>query len=464
MLSYYEEPIVALCTPEGKGALALMRFVGTDLYSRLDGLAVFHGKKSLMTLESHTVHHISLKHPVTGKIIDDCMLIAMRGPQTFTGQDTIELTLHNNPYIINAVYEAVREQGIRKANPGEFSQRALLNGKIDILQAEAIHELITATNENIVDAALQQLHGSLSSYVVKIEKKLLEILVFVEASFEFLDEEQRDLDFHSQIENDLQTLITSIADTLLKNSEQQRFKDGIRIALVGSVNAGKSTLFNTLVGKDRAIVSSQAGTTRDTIEASQYSDGFFRTYVDTAGLRRTDDSIEQEGIERSWKEAIAADLILLVVDSSRILCDDELAIYKKLFDAYADKSLLIFTKSDLTSNSEKNISFFENIEKHSISVSNQDALQELFFALDIRVQELCSSSKTAYTLNKRHTDHLHKVLQICKQALEYSKCNFQAEMVSWHIKEALERLSQLSGKSVTDQCHDAIFRTFCVGK
>ncbi|MBL4588051.1 tRNA uridine-5-carboxymethylaminomethyl(34) synthesis GTPase MnmE, partial [Candidatus Babeliales bacterium] len=428
MLLYHEEPIVALCTPQGKGALALMRFVGIDVYKHLEPLVILRNEKKLSTIKSHTIHHISLKNPVTGKVIDDCMLFAMRGPKTFTGQDTIELTLHNNPCIISAVYGAARDQGIRKADPGEFSKRALLSDKIDILQAEAIHELITATNENIVDAALQQLHGSLSSYVLNIEEKLLHLLVLVEASFEFLDEEQRDLDFHIQIEDKIKNIIESIATTLSKNSEQQRFKDGIRIALIGSVNAGKSTLFNALVGKDRAIVSAQAGTTRDTIEASQYSNGFFRTYVDTAGLRRTDDAIEKEGIERSWKEAIAADIILLIIDGTSVLSHDESGIYKKLFDAYSDKILVVQTKSDIQSSINNNEYFLRSIKKYAVSASNQKALQKLFLALDVHVQELCSSSKTAYTLNERHSNHLYKVLQLCKQALQYGQSEFQAEM------------------------------------
>jgi tRNA modification GTPase len=463
MISRDEEAIIALCTAHGSGALALMRIVGSDAYDKMAPLCRFVGRKNLKTLDSHTVHHFFLHDPETEQLLDEGMVIALRGPRTFTGQDTIEMTLHNNPCIIASVYDAAQRQGIRRAEPGEFSKRALLNDKIDILQAEAIHELINATNEKAVQASLGQLQGSLSSYVKNIEDDLMKALVLVEASFEFLDEEQRDLDFQARINQALVETKRSILEVLSKNSYQQRFKEGIRIALIGSVNAGKSTLFNALVGKNRAIVSPHAGTTRDTIEASLYQQGFFRNYVDTAGLRETNDLIEQEGIERSWQESQAADIILLVIDGSRLASDQEVFLYQELYKKYSQKIIIVWTKTDLGSLQEqkKNIT---HDRMYAISYSEKESLDQLREGLDKVVASLTENAQSSYMLNERHMSHLQHIVQMSENALFFLHEGFQAEMVAWHLKEALEHLSQLSGKSVTDRCHDEIFRTFCVGK
>ncbi len=463
MISRDEEAIIALCTARGSGALALMRIVGSDAFSKMAPLCRFIGKKNLETIDSHTVHHFFLQDPDTNQLFDEGMLIALRGPRTFTGQDTIEITLHNNPCIIASVYDVAQRQGIRRAEPGEFSKRAFLNGKIDILQAEAIHELINATNEQAVQASLSQLQGSLSFYVKTIEDDLMKSLVLVEASFEFLDEEQRDLDFQARINQALIETKQSILEVLSKNVYQQRFKEGIRIALIGAVNAGKSTLFNALVGKNRAIVSPHAGTTRDTIESSLYQQGFFRNYVDTAGLRETNDLIEQEGIERSWQESQAADIVLLVIDGSRLVSHQEAALYQRLYKKYSQKIIIVWTKIDLGFLQEQKNTFLHD-KMYTISYSEKESLDQLRTAIDAEIALLTASFSSSYMLNERHMSHLQHIVQMCEKSLHFLGEGFQAEMVAWHLKEALEHLAQLSGKSVTDRFHDEIFRTFCVGK
>jgi tRNA modification GTPase len=464
MLAQDEKSIIALCTPQGAGALALVRLVGKDVFERAASFTFLSSKQSITQVPSHTVHHGFVRHPLTHQLIDEVMFIALRGPRTFTGQDTIEITLHNNPFLIAALFDAALEVGIVRAEAGDFSKRAFLNGKIDLLQAEAIHEVITAANESQVHAALLQLQGSFSSVVHEIENELLSLLVHVEASFEFLDEEQRDLDFQGKITLMLTSLIDNIDRILEKNQGQQRIKDGVRIALIGSVNAGKSTLFNGLVGKKRAIVSPHAGTTRDTIEASLYSAGFFRTYVDTAGIRKTDDVIEREGIERAEAEGQSADLLLLVVDGSMHLSSEQIEIYNRLLKKHAEKILIVCTKSDIKDfmipewlSDKKDVIF-------SVSTENHAAMQQLTKAVDAKIVAIVGDCKAAYLLNNRQAGHLQVVQTQCREALQAVQAGFQVEIIALHLHQALEQLVQLTGKNVTERCHDEIFRNFCVGK
>ena len=222
----------------------------------------------------------------------------MRSPKTFTGQDTVEITCHNNQFIIEEIINLAIANGARLAQQGEFTKRAVFNGKIDLVQAEAINELIHAQTQLALKQSLAQLTGSFSHCLASLEKELLKALALSEASFEFLDEE---MDFAPQIQaliSSLQNTITGIKKTF---NQQQQIRQGIRIAIIGSVNAGKSSLFNALLNQDRAIVSAIAGTTRDAIEAGVYTKGNYWTLVDTAGLRQTHDIIEQEGIKRSLK-------------------------------------------------------------------------------------------------------------------------------------------------------------------
>lgn len=460
LFTHDEESISALCTPRGSGALALIRLVGGDVIERCAPMVMLKSSSKLHEVASHTIHYASFIHPVTKQSIDEGMVIVMRGPRTFTGQDTLELTLHNNQCIIEMILEAARSLGVRAALAGEFSKRAYLNNKIDVLQAEAINELINATNMATVSASLAQLKGSLSAHMAELESDLLAILALSEASFEFLDEEQRDLDFEAQVRERIIAIQTKIQTLQKQYAGQQRLRDGIKIALIGSVNAGKSTLFNALLGKDRAIVSEIAGTTRDTIEGSVVVDGSFRTYVDTAGLRKTGDVIEQQGIERSWHEAGSADVVLLVIDGSRTMTADEQDIYSNLVDAYRDKMLIVQTKSDQPHQAK----FAFDVPVYSVSAAQRSGINELKKAIDELVVELLAACKSSYAINARHHDLLSQIDQLCQSAVKNSETSLQYEMVAYHIKEALERVSQLTGKNITEKFYDKVFNDFCVGK
>ena len=343
MLTHDEDPIIALCTPQGAGALALVRISGTNVRQLVDSFTKLASHKKITEVPSHTVHFGWILDDA-GTHIDQVMIIVMDAPRTFTGEDVIELTCHNNRFLIEALIEQALRKGARLAQEGEFSKRAYLHGKVDLLQAEAINELIGASTQHALKASLAQLEGSFSQRIHSLEQDLIRTLAWCDASFEFLDEEE---EFGERIKDELQVVLTKIESIKSRFTIQQQLRQGIKIALIGSVNAGKSSLFNALLAQKRAIVTDIPGTTRDVIEAGLSYKGNQWTLVDTAGLRSTNDTIEQEGIKRSYEEAHKADIILIVIDGSRVATQQELTLYKELKERYPRKSLLIQTKADL---------------------------------------------------------------------------------------------------------------------
>src|SRR5579863_4648796 len=312
------ETIIAQCTPQGTGAIALLRLSGDNTFAIADAISKLPGNKIISALPTHTIHY-GWVIDKNGTHIDQVLFLLMRSPHTFTGDDTVEITCHNNPFIIQSIIQAALATGARLAQEGEFSRRAVHNNKIDIIQAEAINDLIHANTQLTLKQSLSQLEGSFSHWITNIEKQLIKALALSDASFEFLDEEN--MEFSTQIKEIIDAVLTTI--TNLKNTfnQQQQIRNGIRIAIIGSVNAGKSSLFNALLNQERAIVTNIAGTTRDAIEAGLYKNGNYWTLIDTAGLRTTDDIVEQLGISRSHEEAHKADIILLVFDGSQQLSD-----------------------------------------------------------------------------------------------------------------------------------------------
>ena len=333
---FEKDTIVAQCTPTGSGALALIRVSGPQAFSLVTQCSKLSNvptnlltnqsanpfthlstPKTILTLPSHTIAHGFIIEPQktnrTKNIckIDEVLFFVMHAPRTFTGEHTVEISCHNNIFIIEKIIHILIQLGARLAQPGEFSRRAVENGKIDLLQAEAINELIHANSQQAIQQSLAQVTGTLSLFVHQLEKKTLKILALCEASFEFLEEE---INFSDQIRELVSDLLETIRIVQTSNEQQRQLREGVRIAIIGSVNAGKSSLFNTLVGKNKAIVTPIPGTTRDLIESGLYQDGVYLTLVDTAGLRNTEDIIEKEGIERAYREAHIADLVLLVSD------------------------------------------------------------------------------------------------------------------------------------------------------
>ncbi|MBT4855610.1 tRNA uridine-5-carboxymethylaminomethyl(34) synthesis GTPase MnmE [bacterium] len=457
-LSQDEQTIVAQSTPAGAGALALIRLSGIDAISIADKFIQLPSKKKLDSLDSHTVHYGKIidQH---GKVIDQVMAILLKAPKTFTGQNTIEISCHNNPFIIEAIIEQALAHGARVAQQGEFSKRAVLNDKIDLIQAEAIKEVIHAQSKYVLQQSLAQLEGSFSHWIADIEKNLLHCIALSEASFEFIDEE---MDFGKQIQPRIEKIIADIEESQKTFDIQQQIREGLRIALIGSVNAGKSSLFNAILNKNRAIVTNIAGTTRDSIEAGVYRNNFHVTFVDTAGLRETDNVIEQHGIDRSLQEAQQADIILLVADSSQELSSQEQTVYQQLHDRYSTKIITVTTKADLkTSNTPKNALFEDSIKTSSTTKVNLNLLEQ---AIDSKIAQLVATLESPFLLNKRQFNLLTTLKQQLTTVASTMGSGIDFELLSFHLKEALEDVSELSGKTITQDSMDAIFKEFCIGK
>jgi len=461
-----EQAIVALCTPRGSGALALIRISGVNACGVANNLSRLSSGLSIAAVSTHTIHHgYVIDARGNNAVIDEVLFFVMHGPRTFTGQDTIEISCHNNHFIIDRIITCALAAGARAAKHGEFSKRAFLQGKIDLVQAEAINELITAPTEQALQQSLATVQGSLSSHIADITKRLTLLQGYVEASFEFLDEEQRDFDIDTQIRQRIQELLETIAGLKKHYSQQKYIKDGIRVALLGSVNAGKSTLFNALVGHERAIVADHAGTTRDSIETNIYSNGTFWLLIDTAGIRQTDDTIELKSIQRSLYEASLADIIVLVVDSTRELSEQELVQYQDLVAKYREKIIVVANKIDHTGSYDiSGLPFIGTMPIIAVSAQQRCGVDVLQKALEEKMQALFAHLQSPFLLNQRHfalltelEQGLQFIANMCTDGINY-------EVAACNLGGLQEKISELTGKNVTEKMLDAIFDEFCVGK
>jgi tRNA modification GTPase len=456
--------IVARSTAAGSGAIAIVRVTGNGACEVVDSISVLASGKKITECLTHTIHYGSVVD-ATGATIDHVLFMVMHGPKTFTGQDTVEINCHNNPFIIEAIIATAIAAGARLAHNGEFTRRAVHNEKIDLLQAEAINELIHANTQMNLKQSLAQMDGSLSAWIQRLEKNCIKALAFCESSFEFLDEE---MTFDAQIRAILENCLHEIVTIKQHFDQQQRIRSGVRIAIIGAVNAGKSSLFNALFGAQRAIVSEVAGTTRDVIEAGMYKNGNYWTVIDTAGLRYTNDCIEQEGIKRSYEQAHLADIILLVVDGTHSLTAGQREVYDALQVQYAHKIIPIYSKSDLVSGNAAagfGGNYFAEGSYVTISAKNNSGIAHVEQRIQALIDQLFKSAQSPFLLNQRQFNlilGLEKMLQeiVCQLDVEY----VQHELIAYHLNDALAHLSELTGKTISEQAMDVVFREFCVGK
>lgn len=456
-LSHDDETIIAQCTPRGNGALALLRVSGITAIEIITTMSKLASNNKLTTLPSHTIHYGWIINQ-NGTHIDQVMISLMKAPKTFTGQDTVEIMCHNNPFIINQIIQVAIHYGARLATAGEFTKRAVLNNKIDLVQAESINELIHAQTQISLKQALAQVEGSLSEWIITIEKALLKALTYSNASFEFIEE---DISFEQQIKETIEEIKQTITQIKKTFNQQQQIRQGIRIAIVGSVNAGKSSLFNAILNNERAIVTSSAGTTRDAIEAGIYKNGNYWTLIDTAGLRQTNNSIEQEGIRRSHLESQKADIILLVVDSSRKMTTEEKKTYKNLINTYQEKIIIINNKCDLQSISN---TLPSNIESLPFSNTEKTYVHKLEHGIEKKIAHLFSTIASPFLLNQRQFNLILNVEKKIDTILGMLSESIHYELIAHHLKDALEHIAELSGQSITQQSFDLVFRNFCIGK
>lgn len=458
-LPLQDQTIIALCSPQGAGAIGLIRLSGKNVLQIADQFSLLPTSKKLSTQTTHT---IAYGHVIDEKQnpIDQVLFLVMHAPKTFTGQDVIEITCHNNPFLIERIIDRAIVCGARLAGKGEFTQRAVMLGKIDLIQAEAINDLIHAQTSLSLKYSLAQLQGSFSSWIAEIENSVLEMLAFCEGSFEFLDEE---MEFAPEISSKMLLLIQKIEKILNAYPKQSYIKEGIKIALIGSVNTGKSSLFNALLEKNRAIVTPIAGTTRDSIEAGVFRDNQFFTFIDTAGIRQTNDEIEQQGIDRSFQQAAHADIILLVIDNASTWSTQETKDYQQIINEYQSKIVLIYNKIDLKITTTSKTKFDGPMVQ--VSAHQPETIKGIYDTINTKIAGLQGSDSITYLLNKRQHDLLVNFLKQLKTLLPMiSKRKVDYELVAYHLREALQALSEMTGRSISQAAFNKVFDTFCVGK
>jgi len=461
-----DDTIAAIATPIGEGGLAVIRMSGKRALEIADACFRPAGKNSAKpsTAATHTIHfgHISRN----GENIDEVLLSIMRAPRTFTREDVVEITCHGGLLLAKLVLDTLLHNGARAAEPGEFTRRAFLNGRIDLAQAEAVADLIHSRTELALRAANEQLAGKLSQRVNELRDDMLKILAHVEAHIDFPDEDIAP-DAKEQLLLRLERGVTFMDELLRTANEGQILRRGIRAAIVGRPNVGKSSLLNQLLGHDRAIVSPIPGTTRDTIEETANIRGLPLVFIDTAGLRETSDQIEQEGVRRSRRSLEQADLILHVLDASEPLAEAD-GVYLREFPA--KKRILVLNKCDLP----RQLAFPANppcdsTEKKraigSVScltgagIENlKDAIKELVWSGEIKTEML------QVMINSRHQDALSRARAAALRTIEALRADQPLDLVALDLRIAVNAIGEIVGKTTTEDLLDTIFSQFCIGK
>lgn len=454
-----DHTIIALCTPRGAGALALIRLSGSQAFEIADQWCSLSSGQRIAAVPTHTIHYGTIRDHHT---IDRVMVIVMHAPRTFTGEHTVEITCHNNPFIIERILELAITHGARLAQEGEFSRRAFLNNKIDLVQAEALNDLIHAQTQQALKLSLSQLSGTLSHWIARIEQDIFKAIAFCEASFEFIDEE---ITFDHHLRTIVSQVLQEIGTLRKTYPAQQHIRQGIRIALIGPVNAGKSSLFNALLNRNRAIVSPIAGTTRDALESGVYKNGRHITLVDTAGLRHTDDVIEKEGIARSYEQAHAADIMVLALDGSREMTKEEYSLYQELVAHHQEKIILVMTKADIATDSEaRSLSLPHALPAIKVSVVTKEGIEVFEQQLEQKIEALFNHAASPFLLTQRQLTLLHDLENKMASVQTMMEKTVAYELVSHELKDALAVMSELTGKTISEQGMDVIFKQFCVGK
>lgn len=453
------DDIVAIATPLGYSAIGVIRLSGPNAIKIAKRIFVPSKKnKDLEKVSTHTLHYGTVVY--NGELIDEVLLAIYKAPHSYTGENMVEIFTHGSPLILEEVLKILIREGARIAERGEFTKRAFLNGKIDLLQAESINEIIRAESKASLKTALSKLRGEISNSIKDLKSKIEYLRAYLEASIDFPEDvEEREW---KEWLKDLNEIKKNIEEMLKKAEKGEWIKEGYRVILVGRPNVGKSSLFNALMKEDRAIVTPIPGTTRDYIEGELYLSGFLIKIYDTAGLGIPKDILDKLGMERTEKILESSNLILFVIDGSEVLTEEEINLYEKIKNYKNKRIIIVINKIDLPIKVDLSV-FSNEVEKVFVSAKSGEGISELERVLEkhITSREL----EDVVFLNIYHRQELEKALTLCEEALKILKNTQHSLDVLASIFYDIEKaLGNILGEEVSLDITDRIFSNFCIGK
>ena len=454
-----KDTIAAISTGMTNSGIGIVRISGEEAFDIAD--RIYKGRNKITESESHTIHY---GHIIDGEeTIDEVLVMVMRAPRTFTGEDTVEINCHGGTFVLKRVLETVLKNGARAAEPGEFTKRAFLNGKMDLSQAEAVIDVINSENEYALQSSISQLKGNIKNKINDIRKKIIYHTAFIESALD--DPEHISVDGYGEtLKSEAEKIIDEL-EILIRSADNGRvMKEGINTVIVGKPNAGKSSLLNVLSGHERAIVTDIEGTTRDILEEQINLGGLSLNVIDTAGIRTTDDVIEKIGVDRAWEYAMNADLIIYVVDASKELDEND----DKILDLIRNKNtIILLNKSDLdtvvTAGMMKERA--GNIPVISVSAKEEQGIRELEeMVKEMFLKGEISFNDQIYITNVRQKNALSDALESMKKVIQSIDDGMPEDFYSIDLMDAYESLGSITGESVGEDLVNEIFSKFCMGK
>ena len=464
MLKNIDTTIAAISTAMSNSGIGIVRMSGSQAVEIADKVYVSKSNKKLSKQKTHTIHYGYIADDK--EIIDEVLVMLMRGPHTYTGEDTVEINCHGGVFVMKRILEVLIKNGARPAEPGEFTKRAFLNGKMDLSQAEAVGDLIVAQNEYALQSSIEQLKGNVRNKITEIRSKIIYHTAFIETALD--DPEHISVDGYGEtLKLVVEELLLEVCSLLNSCEDGRIIKEGLRTVILGKPNAGKSSLLNLLVKEDRAIVTDVAGTTRDTLEEHINLQGISLNIIDTAGIRETGDLVEQIGVDKARKQAELADLILYVIDASVPLDESD----KEIFELIENKkTILLLNKTDLErvvsrkeieSNEKisKEVKIIEFSAKEQSGVKNlEETIKNMFFAGNLAFND------EIYITNVRHKTALKEAKEALEKVMESIEMGMPEDFYSIDLMDAYELLGSITGETIGEDLVNEIFSKFCMGK
>ena len=458
------DTICAISTPPGQGGIGMVRLSGPSAISAAQ--VIFQGSPpiDLRIAPSHTIHHGHILDPDSHEVLDEVLISVMRSPKTYTKEDIVEINAHGNSLVLQRILAAILHQGLRLAEPGEFTKRAFLNGRIDLTEAEAVMELIEAKTEAGCRAAVNRLQGALGQTIHALRDQLSHLLATVEATIDFPEEELGNLP-RGETSQQTKDVLLAIRKLLSTSETGRLLREGLATVIIGRPNVGKSSLLNTLTRQDKAIVSAIPGTTRDLIETYIHIDGIPLKVIDTAGLHSSGDPIEQEGMKRAEAAIASADLVLLVVEATGGFGEAEEALLKRYFPN--KKMVLVMNKIDLAPDGQEMRLPPPSLPVPTVRVSatrgdGMDALRELLGKVGMSISGFQHAQVIVVQL--RHQLALEAAARHLEEVLQSIDDGWSEDVIALDLRAALDRLGEIVGVVTTEDILGEIFQNFCIGK